>query len=65
MVAQIIGYLIPTTPYLQSLNRVVLMGAELKHILPEFLHILFLTITYFLLAVRFIQRKYFREEITF
>ncbi|WP_337872463.1 ABC transporter permease [Ignavibacterium sp.] len=65
LVAQIIGYLIPTTPYLQSLNRVVLMGAELKHILPEFLHILFLTITYFLLAVRFIQRKYFREEITF
>lgn len=63
LVAQIIGYLIPTTPYLQSLNRVVRMGAEFKHILPEVLHILFLAIIYFLLAAWFLNRKYNRNEI--
>lgn len=63
-IAQIIGYFIPTTPYLQSLNRILLMGADLRHIVPEVLNILLLTIIYFLLAVFILKRKYHKEVIS-
>lgn len=63
-IAQMIGYFIPTTPYLQSLNRILLMGADLKHIIPEILNILFLSIIYFLLAFFILNRKLHFEEIS-
>jgi len=59
-----IGYLIPTTPYLQALNRILLMGAELRHIISEILNILLLTIIYFLLAVFILKRKLHSEEVS-
>ncbi len=57
LVAQIIGYLIPTTPFLQSLNRVVLMGAGIKHIIPEIINVFALTIMYLLIAFWVIRKK--------
>jgi ABC-2 type transport system permease protein len=63
-IAQMIGYLIPTTPYLQALNRILLMGAELRHIISEILNILLLTIIYFLLAVFILKRKLHSEEVS-
>lgn len=63
-IAQMIGYFIPTTPYLQSLNRILLMGADLKHIISEILNILFLAIIYFLLAFFILKRKLHFEEIS-
>lgn len=64
LIAQMIGYFIPTTPYLHALNRILLMGADLRHIVPEILNILLLTIIYFLLAVFILKRKIHREVIS-
>lgn len=64
LIAQMIGYFIPTTPYLQALNRILLMGADLRQIIPEIFNILLLTIIYFLLAVFILKRKLHREVIS-
>jgi len=62
-VAQLIGYLIPTTPYLQSLNRILFMGAGLNHLIPELINILLLTFLYFFVAIYFLKKKFKRKAV--
>jgi len=53
-----IGYLIPTTPYLQALNRIVLMGANIEHIVLEIINIFVLALLYFIIAYLLLKKKF-------
>lgn len=47
---QLFSYIIPTTPYMQSINRVAMMGAGLNQILFELLNLIVLSVIFLFLA---------------
>jgi ABC-2 type transport system permease protein len=65
---QYLAKLIPSTPYLSAYVRITQMGAGLQETMPEFIHLLCLTIFLYLVThIRlksFINKKYIIKEVT-
>lgn len=45
-----LAYIIPSTPYLNAFTRITQMGAGISELLPQFIHLLLLTVTGFALT---------------
>lgn len=60
-VLKYVSYLLPLTPYLNAVNRITQMGADLGNVIPEMVHLLILTLTGMLLTV-FRMKRLFGNE---
>lgn len=57
---KVLGSLLPSTPYLNAFNRIIQMGAGWQDIMPEFVHLLLITLGGFIIMqirLRFLIRK--------
>ncbi|MGB9701383.1 MAG: ABC transporter permease [Candidatus Kapaibacteriota bacterium] len=50
-IIQYFSYIVPTTPYMQSMNRIINMGASFQDITPEIINLSLLLILFIFLAV--------------
>lgn len=61
-IAKAIGYLIPTTAYMNAIHRIVSMGANIGHITFEIMNLIIINAVLFILVLLIFKRRFLKEH---
>lgn len=61
-IAKAIGYLIPTTAYMNAIHRIVSMGANIEHITFEIMNLVIINTVLLILVLLIFKRRFLKEH---